>query len=71
MLKLLLVMLGTWSVVSLFLVGVLGFWIYLREQRASTVSGSTGAKLLMNCAHTAATRRSGKPPKPRAARTAS
>jgi hypothetical protein len=34
MLKLLLVTLGTWSVVSVFLVGALGFLIDLREQRA-------------------------------------
>jgi hypothetical protein len=71
MLKLLLVTLGTWSLVSLFLVGVLGFLICLREQRACTVGGSKGAKLLMNCAHTVATRRSGKPAEPRAVRTAS
>jgi nitrate reductase NapE component len=45
MLKLLLVTLGTWSGVSVFLVGALGFLIYLREQRACAVNGSTGAKL--------------------------
>jgi len=33
MLKLLLVTLGAWSGVSVFLVGTLGFLIHLREQR--------------------------------------
>ena len=79
MLKLLLVMLGTWSVVSLFLVGALGFLIDLREQRACAMAGSTGAKLRgvggriarINRAHAVATKRSCKPPEPRATRTAS
>ena len=64
MLKLLLVTLGTWSVVSLFLVGALGFLIDLREQRACTMAGSTGAKLrgaggrisTINRAHAVATK---------------
>jgi hypothetical protein len=79
MLKLLLVTLGTWSVVSLFLVGALGFLINLREQRACAMAGSTGAKLRgaggrvarINGAHAVATKRSCKPPEPTAARTAS
>jgi hypothetical protein len=45
MLKLLLVTLGTWSGISVFLVGALGFLVYLREQRACAVNGNTGAKL--------------------------
>ena len=34
MLKLLLLTLGTWSVMSLFLVGTLGFLLHFRQQHA-------------------------------------
>jgi hypothetical protein len=70
MLKLLLVTLGIWSVLSLLLVGTLGFFIHLREQRASATGGSFGAKFprmddrvaRINRAHAVATRGAGKPP---------
>jgi hypothetical protein len=44
MVKLLLLTLGTWSVVSVFLVGTLGFLIHFREQRARATGGGIGAK---------------------------
>ena len=70
MLKLLLVTLGIWSVVSLLLVGTLGFFIHLREQRACATSGGFGAKFpamddrlaRINRAYAVATRGAGKPP---------
>jgi len=46
MLKLLLLTLGTWSVVSLSLVGTLGFLLQLRQQRTYAMGRSTcGANL--------------------------
>jgi hypothetical protein len=47
MLKLLLLTLGTWAVLSLFLVGTLGFLLHLRQQsaRAPAILGSAGANL--------------------------
>jgi hypothetical protein len=79
MLKLLLVTLGTWSVISLLLVGTLGFLIQLREQRACAIGEGAGARLrgggnriaAINRAHAVRMSRTGKPPEPRAARTAS
>ena len=70
MLKLLLVTLGIWSVVSLLLVGTLGFFIHLREQRACATGGGFGAKFRgvddrfarTNRAGAVATRGAGKPP---------
>jgi len=44
MLKLLLVTLGAWSGVSVFLVGALGSLICLREQKACAMSRSTRAE---------------------------
>ena len=70
MLKLLLVTLGIWTVVSLLLVGTLGFFIHLREQRACATGGGFGAKssamddrlARINRAYAVATRGAGKPP---------
>jgi hypothetical protein len=45
MLKLLLATLGTWSVVSLFMVGALGFLMHLREQKALRNAWTHRAKL--------------------------
>jgi hypothetical protein len=45
MLKLLLVTLGTWSLVSLFLVGVLGFLICLRETKGLHSGWKQGRKI--------------------------
>jgi len=42
MLKLLLLTLGTWSVLSLSLVGSLGFLLQLRQQRACAMGASAG-----------------------------
>jgi hypothetical protein len=53
MLNLLLVTLGTWSVVSLFLVGTLGSLIHVRQQRACAMGGSTVVK---TAPHAVATR---------------
>jgi hypothetical protein len=44
MLKLLLVTLCTWSVVSLFLVGALGFLIHFSAQRTCAMGRSIGGK---------------------------
>jgi hypothetical protein len=80
MLKLLLVTLGTWSIVSLLLVATLGSLIHLREQRTCAMVGGTAAKLQgagdrvarIDRAHAVEMiRQSGKSPEPRAARTAS
>jgi hypothetical protein len=65
MLKLLLVTLGTWSVVSLFLVGAFGFLIHFREQRTCATDRSIGEKwrnagghiARINRGHALATRR--------------
>jgi hypothetical protein len=78
MLKLLLVTLGTWSLVSLFLVGALGFLIQLRELTTCAMAGRTGAKFRGaggRMARISRVRGSDEekrnPPVPRAARTAS
>jgi hypothetical protein len=54
MLKLLLLTLGTWSVLSLSLVGTLGFLLQLRHQRTYAMGASTGGANLRGAGgHTA------------------
>jgi hypothetical protein len=56
MLKLLLLTLGTWSVLSLSLVGSFGFLLQLRQQRTYAMGASTGANLRGGGRHPAFTK---------------